>query len=126
MLKPRENGTRNENALVRRATNTAKIIDDATFASVRQHLATFPINKSDDRLLDELRSILAMDGWLTPTRFAVLRALLLQLLFAHRFGSLMRAYQLIGYEVLPETRDPVRTEKGRFVRVRSPVSTEMD
>jgi hypothetical protein len=36
---------------------SAKIIDDATFASVPQHLATFTINKSDHQLVDELRSI---------------------------------------------------------------------
>jgi hypothetical protein len=101
---------------------SAKIIDDATFASVPQHLVTFTINKSGDQLVDELRSIWAMHGRLIPTRFAVLRALLLQP--RHRFGSLMRPYPF--YDVRPESRDPVRTEKGRFVRLRSPASSEMD
>src|ERR1700680_5051107 len=32
--------------------------------------------------------------------------------FRH-LGSLMRAYQLIGYDIRPESRDPPRTEKGR-------------
>jgi hypothetical protein len=38
----------------------------------------------------------------------------------------MRAYQLMGYDIRPESRDPVRTEKGRFMRLRSPASSEMD
>jgi hypothetical protein len=104
---------------------SAKIIDDATFASVPQHLVTFTINKSDDQLVDEIRSMLAMHGRLIPTRFAVLRALLLQPLLPPIWFP-DAGYQLTGYDVRPESRDPVGTEKGRFVRVRSPVSSEMD
>ena len=84
---------------------------DATFTTVPQHLLAFTINKSDDQLVDERRSIWAMHGRLIPTRFALLGRCFSSL-FRRRFGSLMRAYQF--YEVHPESRGPVRTEKGAF------------
>jgi hypothetical protein len=102
---------------------SAKIIDHATFASVPQHLVTFTINKPDDQLVDELRSIWAMHGRLIPTRFAELRALLLQPLSPPIWFP-DAAYQF--YDVRPESRDPARRKKGNFVRLRSPVSSEMD
>jgi hypothetical protein len=96
---------------------SAKIIHDATFASVPQHLVTFTINKFDDQLVDELRSIWAMHGRLIPTRFAVLRALLLQPLsppiwFPDAGLSVLRRSSGIA--------DPVRTEKGALRAVAIP------
>jgi hypothetical protein len=102
---------------------SAKIIDDVTFASVPQHLATFTINKSDEQLVDELRSIWAMHGRLIPTRFALLRALLLQPLAPPIW------FPDAGLSVLrrsSESRDPVRTEKGAFRAVAIPGEREMD
>jgi DNA invertase Pin-like site-specific DNA recombinase len=87
---------------------SAKIIDDATFASVQQRLATFTINKSNDQILDELRSILATHGRLTATTIRRTPGAPSPSSFRHRFGSLMAAYRLIGYNVpvakLVETR----------------------
>lgn len=94
---------------------SVKIIDDTTFASVPQHLATFTINKSDEPLVDELRSIPAIHGRPIPTAICLLRALLLQPLSPpswNRVGSLMRAYQLIGYDVRPESRIRCAPKKG--------------
>jgi hypothetical protein len=81
------------------------------------------INKSDDQLLGELKIDLG-DAWTadsnairrTPGAYSGSAS---PASFRHRFGSLMQAYRLVGYDVRPQSRDPVRTEKGRFVRVRS-------
>jgi hypothetical protein len=87
---------------------SAKIIDDATFASVQQRLGTFTLNKSNDQLLDELRSILAIHGRLTSKTIRSTPGATSPASFRYRFGSLMRAYELIGYNVpvarLVETR----------------------
>ncbi len=87
---------------------SAKIIDDETFASVQRRLATFTINKSNDQLLDELRSILATHGRLAATTIRRTPGAPSPSSFRHRFGSLMEAYRLIGYDVpvarLVETR----------------------
>jgi hypothetical protein len=104
----------------------AKIIDHATFASVHQHLANFTINKSDDDLLDELEIDLGNAWTADSNRFAVLRRHFSSLFSPPILVPSCGAYRLIGYDVRPESRDPLRTEKGHFVRVRSPVSSEMD
>ena len=87
---------------------SAKIIDDVTFESVQHRLATFTINKSDDQLLDELRSILGIHGRLTAATIRRTPGVASPASFRYRFGSLMEAYRLIGYEVpvakLVETR----------------------
>jgi hypothetical protein len=97
-----------ESSWVRVPHRSAKIIDDATFASVQRPLATFTINKSNDQLLDELRSILATHGRVTAATIRRTPDTASPASFRHRFGSLMQAYRLIGYDVpvarLVETR----------------------
>ena len=87
---------------------SAKIVDDATFTSVQNRLATFTINKSNDQLLDELKSILAIHGRLTATTIRRTPGATSPASYRQRFGSLMEAYRLIGYDVpvarLVETR----------------------
>jgi DNA invertase Pin-like site-specific DNA recombinase len=78
---------------------SAKIVDDERFASVERRLANFTINKSDDQLLDELRAILAVNGRLTSTVIRRTPGATSPASFRYRFGSLLRAYQLIGYDV---------------------------
>jgi hypothetical protein len=55
-------------------------------ATVPQHLVTFTINKSDDQLVDERRSIWAMHGRLIPNTTRAIRALASFSLFRRRFG----------------------------------------
>jgi hypothetical protein len=102
-----------ESSWVRVPHPSAKIIDDATFASVQRRLATFTINKSDDQLLDELRSILAKHGRLTAATIRHTPDTASPASFRYRFGSLMQAYRLIGYDVpvarLVETRRRIQS-----------------
>ena len=78
---------------------SSKIISEETFASVRQCLAAFTINKSNDQLLDELRMIRAANGRLNSTIIRRTVGATSPASFRYRFGSLMRAYELIGYDV---------------------------
>ena len=78
---------------------SSKIISEETFASVRQRLAAFTINKSNDQLLDELRTIRAANGRLSSTIIRRTVGAPSPASFRYRFGSLMRAYELIGYDV---------------------------
>jgi hypothetical protein len=90
---------------------------DATFTTVPQHLVTFTINKSDDQLVDERRSIWAMHGRLILNTTRPTRALLLQPLsppiwFPDAGLSVLRGSS--------GTRGSVRTEKGAFRAVAIP------
>jgi DNA invertase Pin-like site-specific DNA recombinase len=78
---------------------SAKIIDDATCALVQRRLARLTINKSNDQLLDELRVILAANARLNSTIIRRTAGATSPASFRYRFGSLMRAYELIGYDV---------------------------
>jgi DNA invertase Pin-like site-specific DNA recombinase len=78
---------------------SAKIVDDTAFELVRRRLANFTINKSNDQLLDELRATLALSGRLSSTVIRGIPSVSSPASFRCRFGSLLRAYQLIGYDV---------------------------
>ena len=77
---------------------TARLVDDATFAAARKRIASFTINKSNDQLLDELRAILAGNGRLNSTLIRQRPGTTPPTSYRYRFGSLMRAYELIGYK----------------------------
>src|SRR5579862_3538953 len=78
---------------------SSKIISEETVASVWQRLAAFTINKSNDQLLDELRTIRAANGRLSSSIIRRTVGATSPASFRYRFGSLMRAYELIGYDV---------------------------
>jgi Recombinase len=77
---------------------TARLIDDATFAAARTRIKNFTINKSNEQLLYELRSILAANGKVSANLIRRIPGAALPALYRYRFGSLVNAFQLIGYE----------------------------
>ncbi|MGB2890005.1 MAG: recombinase family protein [Candidatus Acidiferrales bacterium] len=73
------------------------IVDPVTLAEARKILDERTINKSDDELLDRLRALLASEGRLTLSLIQHSADLPSPSTYRDRFGSLRRAYELIGY-----------------------------
>ncbi|MGH9545246.1 MAG: recombinase family protein [Terriglobales bacterium] len=85
------------------------IVDSATFRKAQQVLLRRTINKSNEELLDELRFLLAQKGRLSLTLMKAF-ALPSSSTYRQRFGSVRRAYELIGYRTartvsMLDTRD---------------------
>jgi len=76
----------------------AAIIDPATFEAAQQVLRNMPYNLSDDQVLEALRSILRAKGKLSLTLFRGAPNALSKEGYRRRFGSLVRAYDLAGYD----------------------------
>jgi hypothetical protein len=72
------------------------IVDSATFMEAQRVLCERTINKSDAAILESLRSLFAKKGRLT---LALIQAsdLPSPSTYRKRFGSLRRAYELVGY-----------------------------
>ena len=98
---------------------SSKIISEETFSAVRQRLAAFTINKSKDQLLDELRTIRTANGRLNSTIIRRTVGATSPASFRYRFGSLMRAYELIGYDVpvarLVATRKRIQAMRSELI-----------
>ena len=73
------------------------IVDQATFAKAQRILNDRTINKSDEELLDGLRKVLAMRGRLSLHIIKNAVSVPSPSVYRMRFGSLRRAYELIGY-----------------------------
>src|ERR1700685_568110 len=73
------------------------IIDHATYSEAQQILQGRTINKSDEELLDGLRLVLAAKGRLSLNLIRNSEDVPSPSTYRHRFGSLRRAYELIGY-----------------------------
>jgi DNA invertase Pin-like site-specific DNA recombinase len=73
------------------------IIDHATYSEAQRIIQTRTINKSDEELLDSLRSLLAKKGRLSLSLIKNSEDVPSPSTYRHRFGSLRRAYELIGY-----------------------------
>jgi DNA invertase Pin-like site-specific DNA recombinase len=73
------------------------IIDHATHAEAQRILKGRTINKSDEELLDSLRGLLAKKGRLSLHLIKNSDDVPSPSTYRHRFGSLRRAYELIGY-----------------------------
>jgi len=73
------------------------IIDHATYSEAQRVLQGRTINKSDEELLDRLRGLLANKGRLSLHLIKNSDDLPSPSTYRHRFGSLRRAYELIGY-----------------------------
>jgi len=77
---------------------SSRVIDDATFTTAGERIASFTINKSDEQILGELSAILAVHGRLNSTLIRQTAGATPPTSYRYRFGSLMRAYELIGYK----------------------------
>jgi DNA invertase Pin-like site-specific DNA recombinase len=73
------------------------IVDGATFDEAKRILTRRTFNKSDEDLLASLRTLLAARGRLSLTLIKNSPDLPSPSTYRHRFGSLRRAYELIGY-----------------------------
>jgi DNA invertase Pin-like site-specific DNA recombinase len=73
------------------------IVDQATASAAQKMLEVRTINKSNSNLLDSLRTVLASEGRLSLGIINNSVVLPSASTFRHRFGSLRKAYELIGY-----------------------------
>lgn len=73
------------------------VVDPAVFAQAQQIIDGFTWNRSDQDLLDSLRSTLARYGKLTSSLLRKNETTPSSHTYHVRFGTLSRAYQLIGY-----------------------------
>ena len=74
------------------------IIDRATFIAAQRILQSRTISQSNEELLDRLRALLASEGRLSPRLIKNSDKVPSNSTYAHRFGGLRRAYELIGYD----------------------------
>jgi DNA invertase Pin-like site-specific DNA recombinase len=74
------------------------IVDPQTFARAQEILASLTINKTDEQLLDELRSLLKAKGKLSAYMIDHTPGMICTRTIWRRFGSLRKAYELIGYK----------------------------
>jgi len=77
------------------------IIDAGTFASTQRVLHSRTFYQSDEKLLDRLRLLFEREGTLTCHRVDTCRDVPAARTYIGRFGSMKRAYELIGH-VYPE------------------------
>ena len=73
------------------------IINHATYSEAQRILQSRTINQSDEELLDSLRGLLAKKGRLSLHLIKNSEDVPSPSTYRHRFGSLRRAYELIGY-----------------------------
>jgi hypothetical protein len=73
------------------------IIDRATFVAAQRIRQSRTIHQSNEDLLDGLRALFASEGRLSPRLIEYSALLPSPSTYAHRFGGLRRAYELIGY-----------------------------
>ena len=74
------------------------LVEPEIYAQVQLRLSTFTRNKSDKEMLDVLRVILAREGRLTMELIKNAPHAPSATTFRTRFGSLGRAYELVGYD----------------------------
>jgi DNA invertase Pin-like site-specific DNA recombinase len=75
----------------------APIIDDATFLEAQKVLQSRTIKRSDEDLLNSLRKLLSSKGRLTIDMIQTSPDMASPSTYVRRFGSLSRAYELIGH-----------------------------
>ena len=73
------------------------IVEPQIFDRAQQVLRSRTFNKSNQELLDDLRSLLAAEGQLTVRLIEHSWDMASPSTYKHRFGSLQEAYKLIGY-----------------------------
>ena len=93
------------------------IVDPDFFEAAQRIIQARSRRFSDDELLERLRSLLADKGWLSGLVIDEVEDMPSSSTFRHRFGSLVRAYQLVGYT--PD-RDFRYIETNRALRAMHP------
>jgi DNA invertase Pin-like site-specific DNA recombinase len=93
------------------------IVDAATFAKVQEAVLARAKRYSDDEMLQVLRDLWSRHGRISGLLIDEQESMPSSTAFAHRFGSLIRAYKLVGYT--PDT-DYSFVEINRYLRLRHP------
>jgi DNA invertase Pin-like site-specific DNA recombinase len=83
------------------------LVDPSVFSEAQKVLLERTLNKSDEELLDGLRALLASKGRLSRPVIKDAAEVPSPSTYVYRFGSLERAYQLIGYGGNPEDFGPL-------------------
>jgi hypothetical protein len=73
------------------------IVDQGTFDRAQQVLQSRTVNRSNQELLRDLRSLVAAEGQLTARLIDSSWEMASCSTYRHRFGSLQQAYKLVGY-----------------------------
>jgi DNA invertase Pin-like site-specific DNA recombinase len=73
------------------------VVDHTTFADAQRILHDRTINKTDEKLLETLRALLDREGRLSHSLVRNCTDMPSPSTYRHRFGSLRRAYEMIGY-----------------------------
>jgi DNA invertase Pin-like site-specific DNA recombinase len=74
------------------------IIDPATFTKAQELLASSTLHKTDGQVLDELRSLLKTEGKLSCSTIDEAPGIPCARTLWRRFGSVRKAFELIGYD----------------------------
>jgi DNA invertase Pin-like site-specific DNA recombinase len=78
------------------------IVDSSIFSEAQKMLRERTINRSDEELLDALRALLASKGRLSRPIIKNSAEVPCPSTYVYRFGSLERAYELVGYGGNPQ------------------------
>jgi DNA invertase Pin-like site-specific DNA recombinase len=88
------------------------IVDDETYVAAQRELAGRTTHKGDEQMLEELRAILRSRGSLTAKLIRSTKGCAPPSSYRNRFGSLEKAYGLVGYRMSLsqniETRERIR------------------
>jgi len=87
------------------------IVDEETFEAAQKVLSNRTRNKSNEDLLEGLRALLRHEGRLSQDLISTSRGVPGVSTYAHRFGSLRRAYEMIGYRVFENRAQVWRTRR---------------
>ncbi len=85
------------------------IIDDATFGKAQLVLAGLTVHKTNNQLLEEMRSILRTHGRLTADLIRNTEGATPPGSYRPRFGGLSPAYELVGYKMRTEKNVTTRS-----------------
>lgn len=97
------------------------IIDAKTFARAQKRLANLRAYRTDDQILQGLRQLLASKGRLTSKIIEEAPGVTSVPTLTHRFGSLVRAYELVGYK----WKRPIRKSNDQILQdLRSLLASE--
>ena len=74
-----------------------QIVDRSTFQAAQTIIHERSCRRTDEEILDRLRSLLERRGWLSGLIIDEAEDLPSTSVYRYRFGSLLRAYQLVGF-----------------------------
>jgi DNA invertase Pin-like site-specific DNA recombinase len=89
---------------VTKAGSFVPIVDDGTFQRAQQLIEKRRGLRTDKELLDHLRRLLAKKGRLTAKIINSARGMCDWKTYSSHFGSLPKAYELVGYALSPEAK----------------------